>query len=85
MQPAAPTPEYENALFQILVKRDWQAFREFSRVQNQLPDDVYNQDQHFWEVLMNKIICNRIDMLGQHDISRAWLEKHGYSTDLGGY
>ena len=85
MQPAAPTPEYEDALRELLRKRDWSALREFSRTHNQIPDDIYNQDQHFWEVLMHKLITSRIDLLGQHDESRAWLEQHGYSTDLGGY
>ncbi len=85
MQPAAPSPEYEDALRTLLARNDWQALREHSRTHNQIPDDVYNQDQHFWEVLMHKLICNRIDLLGQHDASRAWLERHGYSTDLGGY
>ena len=26
-----------------------------------------------------------LDLLGLHDDSRAWLAKHGYTTDLGGY
>ena len=85
MQPAAPTPEYEDALRTILAARDWEALREHSREQNQIPDDVYNQGQHFWEVLLHKLTCNRIDLLGLHDSSRAWLEKNGYSTDLGGF
>jgi hypothetical protein len=85
MQPAAPSPEYEDALRDLLARNDWQALREHSRTHNQIPDDVYNQDQHFWEVLMHKLICNRIDLLGKHDASRAWLEEHGYSMDLGGF
>lgn len=85
MQPAAPTPEYEDALRTILAARDWEGLREHSRTHNQIPDDVYNQDQHFWEVLLHKLTCNRIDLLGMHDASRAWLEKNGYSTDLGGF
>jgi hypothetical protein len=85
MQPAAPTPEYENGLRDLLARADWEALREFSRAQNQIPDDVYNQGQHFWEVLLHKLICNRIDLLGLHDASRAWLERNGYTTDLGGY
>lgn len=85
MQPAAPTPEYEAKLRDVLARRDWQAFREFSREHNQLPDDVYAQDQHFWEVLIHKLTCNRIDLLGLHDESRAWLAEHGYTSDLGGY
>jgi len=85
MQPAAPSPEYEDALRAVLFRRDWQGLREHTRTHNQIPDDVYNKGQHFWEVLLHKLTCNRIDMLGQHDESRAWLERHGYSTDLGGY
>ena len=76
---------YEARLRQILTARDWEALREFSRTENQLPDDVYAQERHFWEVLVHKLTCNRIDLLGLHDESRAWLERHGYTTDLGGY
>lgn len=76
---------YEARLRQILSSRDWEALREFSRAENQLPDDVYAQERHFWEVLVHKLTCNRIDLLGLHDESRAWLERHGYTTDLGGY
>lgn len=85
MQPAAPSPEYEDALRDVLRRHDWQGLREHSRAHNQVPDDVYNMDQHFWEVLMHKLICNRIDLLGLHDESRAWLEQRNYTTDLGGY
>jgi len=85
MQPAAPTPEYEATLRDVLTRRDWSALREFSREQSAIPDDVYAQGQHFWEVLVHKLTCNRIDLLGLHDESRAWLEQHGYTTDLGGY
>lgn len=85
MQPDAPTPEYEDRLRTLLAARDWKALREFSREQNQLPDDVYQQDEHFWEVLLHKLTCNRIDLLGLHADSKSWLEKHGYSMDLGGY
>jgi hypothetical protein len=85
MQPAAPTPEYEDALRTILAARDWEGLREHSRTHNQIPDDVYSQDQHFWEVLLHKLTCSRIDLLGMHDSSRAWLEKNGYTTDLGGF
>jgi hypothetical protein len=28
--------------------------------------------------------CSRIDLLGLHDDSRGWLERHGYTADLGG-
>jgi hypothetical protein len=85
MQPAAPTPEYDDALRDLLARGDWEALREFSRERNQIPDDVYNQGRHFWEVLLHKLICSRIDLLGQHDESRAWLAERGYTTDLGGY
>ena len=54
MQPAAPTPEYEDALRTVLAARDWEALREHSRTHNQIPDDVYNMDRHFWEVLLHK-------------------------------
>ena len=80
-----PSAAYELRLLQILSARDWEGLREFSRAENQLPDDVYAQDRHFWEVLVHKLTCNRIDLLGLHDDSRAWLERHGYTTDLGGY
>jgi hypothetical protein len=46
---------------------------------------VYAQDQHFWEVLMHKLICNRIDTMAQHESSRKWLSERGYTADLGGY
>jgi hypothetical protein len=81
----APAPDYDAALRAALIARDWVALREFSRAHNQIPDDVYQQDQHFWEVLVHKLVCNRIDLLGQHDESRAWLAERGYTTDLGGY
>ncbi len=81
----APAPEYESELRDILSARDWQALREFSKVRNEVPDDVYDQPQHFWEVLLHKLTCSRIDLLGLHDSSRAWLEQHGYTADLGGY
>ncbi len=84
MQPAAPSPEYENALRTLLARRDWEALREFTREQNQIPDDVYEKDQQFWEVLLHKLTCNRIDLLGLHDESRAWLSERGYTSDLGG-
>jgi hypothetical protein len=84
MQPAAPTPEYEAELRGILSSRDWQALREFTRKHNQIPDDIYAQGAHFWEVLLHKLTCNRFDLLGLHDDSRAWLKEHDYTTDLGG-
>ena len=85
MQPAAPSPEYDDALRDLLARGDWEALREFSRERNQIPDEVYNQDRHFWEVLLHKLICNLIDLLGRHDASRGWLERNGYTTDLGGF
>jgi hypothetical protein len=81
----APTPEYEARLREVLEQHDWQGLREFTREQNQIPDDIYNQDQHFWEVLMHKLICNRIDLMSMHEASRAWLADQGYTADLGGY
>lgn len=81
----SPAPEYEGRLRDILVAHDWQALREFTREQNEVPDDVYAQEQHFWEVLMHKLICNRIDTMGISGESRAWLSERGYTSDLGGY
>lgn len=79
-----PRDEYEAQLRTILESQDWQALREFSREHNQIPDDIYEKDQHFWEVLMHKLICNRIDTMGLHEASRTWLSERGYSSDLGG-
>ena len=84
MQPAPPTPEYDGELRTLLARVDWEALREFTRKHNQIPDDVYTQDRHFWEVLVHKLTCGRIDLLGLHDESRAWLKEHGYTTDIGG-
>ena len=84
MQPAAPSPEYDAELRTVLASRDWEALREFTRKHNQIPDDVYAQDRHFWEVLLHKLTCSRIDLLGLHDESRAWLAARDYTTDLGG-
>lgn len=81
----APSPEYDSRLRAILAERDWEALREFAREQNQIPDEIYAKDQHFWEVMLHKIICNRIDMLSDHAQARAWLEREGYSVDIGGY
>lgn len=80
-----PSPEYEAQLRDILQRSDWQALREFTREQNQIPDEISNKDQHFWEVLMHKLICNRIDTLAMHGASQKWLADQGYTTDLGGY
>jgi len=80
-----PTPAYESKLRGLLWARDWEGLRDFSRSENQIPDDVFAQPQHFWEVMLHKMTCNRIDLLGLHDESRAWLAERGYTTDLGGY
>lgn len=82
---AAPSPEYEDRLRTILAARDWEALRAFSRAENAVPDDVYAQERHFWEVMLHKLTCNRLDLLGLHEHSRAWLAEHGYTADLGGY
>ncbi len=82
---ASPSPEYDARLRAMLETHDWQGLREFAREQNQIPDDVYAKDQHFWEVLLHKIVCNRIDTLSMHESSRQWLAERGYTTDLGGY
>ncbi|MGH7709493.1 MAG: hypothetical protein ACREM8_10420 [Vulcanimicrobiaceae bacterium] len=82
-QPAAP--DYDAQLRGILTARDWVELREFSRAQNQIPDDIYAQDQHFWEVLLHKLTCSRLDLMKLHPESREWLECRGYTTDLGGY
>jgi hypothetical protein len=81
----APTPAYESELRNILSARDWEKLREFSRRNNEIPDDVYQQPQHFWEVMLHKLTCSRIDLLGLHESSRKWLEERGYTSDLGGH
>jgi hypothetical protein len=78
-------PEYEAELRGILAAGDWERLRDFSQKHNAIPDDVYAQPQHFWEVMLHKLICNRIDLLGLHEESRKWLGEHDYTTDLGGY
>lgn len=80
-----PSPEYEEELRRVLCAQDPMALREFTALHNEIPQDVYEKDRHFWEVLMHKLICNRLDTLAMHGPSSAWLQKHGYSTDLGGY
>jgi hypothetical protein len=85
MLPGSPSPQYDQDLRDVLSKRDWVALREFSRANNAVPDDVYNLDQHFWEVLLHKLTCSRIDLLGLHEESKTWLAEHGYTMDLGGY
>lgn len=85
MTQGVPSPEYEARLRTILESEDWAGLREFSREHNQIPDDVYAKDQHFWEVLVHKIICNRLDMFARHERSRTWLEVNGYTTDIGGF
>jgi hypothetical protein len=83
--PPQPGPQYEDELRTVLAARDWLGLREFSHRRNEIPADVYEQGQHFWEVLMHKLTVNRFDLLGYHEESRAWLLDHGYTTDLGGY
>ncbi|MBD5635954.1 MAG: hypothetical protein IAI49_15915 [Candidatus Eremiobacteraeota bacterium] len=80
-----PSPEYESDLRDILASRDWQRLRDFSRARNEIPDDVFAQPQHFWEVMLHKLTCSRIDLLGLHDDSRRWLSERGYTPDIGGY
>jgi hypothetical protein len=80
-----PSAEYEAELRDILAARDWERLRDFSRANNEIPDDVFAQPRHFWEVMLHKLTCNRIDLLGLHDASRAWLDERGYTTDLGDY
>lgn len=80
-----PSAEYEARLRTILTQEDWRALREFARSENAIPDDVYEKDEHFWEVLLHKLICNRIDLLARHERSRTWLQERGYTTDIGGY
>jgi hypothetical protein len=82
---ASPAPDYESELRDILAARDWERLRDFSRDRNAIPDDVYAQPQHFWEVMLHKLTCGRLDLLGLHDDSRRWLDERGYTTDLGGY
>jgi hypothetical protein len=81
----APSAEYEHRLRTLLAARDWEALRDFTRDYNEIPDDVYAQPQHFWDVMLHKLTCSRIDLLGLHDDSRAWLAKRGYTPDLGGF
>ena len=86
-QPAAhgPEPDYEAQLNAILRARDWQALRDFSRERNAVPDDVYAQPEHFWEVMLHKLTCSRIDLLALHSESRTWLAQRDYTPDVGGY
>lgn len=84
MNPSPANLEYEARLRSILQEHDWQALREFSREYNQIPDDIYDKDRHFWEVLMHKLICSRVDTMALHEDSRKWLAGNGYTTDLGG-
>jgi hypothetical protein len=80
-----PGPDYETRLREVLLDADWRELRELTRSENQIPDDIYEKDEHFWEVLMHKLICSRLDTLARHESSRAWLAERGYSTDIGGY
>lgn len=81
----SPGPDYELRLRAVLEAHDWQGLREFTREHNQIPDEIYEKDEHFWEVLVHKLICNRMDLMHLHGESRKWLADRGYSTDLGGY
>jgi len=85
MPSGIPSADYEARLRSILAARDWQALREFARAENQISDEIYDKDQHFWEVMLHKLICNRIDMLADHPAARAWLADRGYSMDIGGF
>jgi len=85
MMQGFPTPDYEARLRKILSDRDWQALREFTRAENEIPEDIYAKDEHFWEVMLHKLICNRIDMLADHAQARAWLAERGYTSDIGGF
>jgi hypothetical protein len=82
---SSTNPDYDADLRAILESGDARRLREFSRAENQLPDDVYDQDDHFWDVLLHKLICNRLDLAALHAKARAWLAERGYTTDLGGY
>jgi hypothetical protein len=82
---SVPSPDYEARLRKILADGDWNQLREFTRTENQIPDDIYEKDEQFWEVLMHKLICNRLDMLAQHETSNAWLAARGYTSDIAGY
>jgi hypothetical protein len=85
MTAGVPSPDYDARLRKILSERDWQGLREFARTENQVPDEIYAKDQEFWEVMLHKIICNRIDMFKEHPQARAWLTERGYTTDPGGF
>ncbi|HEY1654440.1 MAG TPA: hypothetical protein VGF86_04945 [Candidatus Tumulicola sp.] len=85
MNAGTPSPEYEARLRAVLEREDWEGLRDFARDENQAPEDLQSQDRHFWEVLMHKIICNRLDMLARHERSREWLEANGYTADIGGF
>jgi hypothetical protein len=78
-------PSYDVVLSGVLASRDWEALRTFSHEHNEIPGDVYGMGQHFWEVLLHKLTCSRLDLLGLHEESRVWLRERGYTSDLGGY
>jgi hypothetical protein len=84
MMQGTPSPAYDAKLRKVLIERDWQGLREFARLENQIPDEIYAKEQHFWEVMLYKLICNRIDMMADHASARAWLAEHDYTTDIGG-
>ncbi|HTX59506.1 MAG TPA: hypothetical protein VMH02_07470 [Verrucomicrobiae bacterium] len=85
MSAGAPPAGYEERLRAALARVDWRALRELVRNENAIPDEIYQKDEHFWEVLMHKLICNRPDLLLQHESSRVWLERNGYTTDIAGF
>ncbi len=84
MQSSA-NPDYDADLRAILESGDCQRLREFSKTENQIPDEIYDKDEHFWDVLLHKLICNRLDLAALHAAARKWLTERGYTTDLGGY
>ena len=85
MNNGIPSSDYEARLRAILAAYDWEALREFARAESQIPDEIYAKDQHFWDVMLHKLICNRLDMIALHESSRAWLAERGYTADIGGY
>lgn len=85
MIPGAPAPDYDARLIAVLEREDWEALRDFARAENQVPDDLHAGDRHFWEVMMHKLICNRVEAAAQRERSQQWLESHGYTADLAGY
>jgi hypothetical protein len=83
--PGAMPADYDAQLRAVLTARDWEGLRDFTRARNEVPEDVFDQPQHFWDVLLHKLTCSRFDLVDLHAESRAWLAERGYTTDLGGY